>query len=270
MSNPTSNFGWVMPTATDLVTDLPADFAVFGQAVDTSMADLKGGTTGQVLAKASGTDMDFSWTAIDPLVILDAKGDLITATAADTPARLAVGANDTVLTADSTQSTGLKWAAPSGSYTLISTTNLSTATVTLSSIPQTYQDLVLVFRDIAPSADDTLRMRINAVTSSVYSPLRPSNGGGITCDQTHLASTIPIGSAATNAFLIYQFWNYSQSVANKSVLFNGTYYTSSTATTQVQLAYGGVASTEAISSLELTFSAGSTFSAGQVLLYGVK
>ena len=50
-----------MPTSTDLVTDLPADFAVFGQAVDTSMADLKGGTTGQVLSKATATDMDFTW-----------------------------------------------------------------------------------------------------------------------------------------------------------------------------------------------------------------
>ncbi|MED6191285.1 hypothetical protein PIB30_114745, partial [Stylosanthes scabra] len=63
MANPTTNFGWVMPTSTDLVTDLPADFAVFGQGVDTTLADLKGGTTGQVLSKASGTDMDFTWVA---------------------------------------------------------------------------------------------------------------------------------------------------------------------------------------------------------------
>lgn len=61
MSNPTANFGWVMPTNTDLVTDLPADFAVFGQGVDTTLADLKGGTTGQVLSKATSTDMDFTW-----------------------------------------------------------------------------------------------------------------------------------------------------------------------------------------------------------------
>jgi hypothetical protein len=52
-----------MPTATDLVTDLPADFEVFGQAVDTDFAGLLGGTTGQVLAKASGTDLDFVWSA---------------------------------------------------------------------------------------------------------------------------------------------------------------------------------------------------------------
>jgi hypothetical protein len=54
-----------MPTPTDLVTDLPADFEVFGQAVDTSMADLKGGTSGQILAKNSNTDMDFVWIAND-------------------------------------------------------------------------------------------------------------------------------------------------------------------------------------------------------------
>jgi hypothetical protein len=69
MTNPTSNFGWQMPTSTDLVTDLPADFEVFGQAVDTSLADLKGGTTGQVLAKASNTNMDFTWVEQDDTTI---------------------------------------------------------------------------------------------------------------------------------------------------------------------------------------------------------
>jgi len=65
MANPTTNFGWQMPTSTDLVTDLPADFEVFGQAVDTTFVDLKGGTTGQVLSKASNTDMDFTWVEQD-------------------------------------------------------------------------------------------------------------------------------------------------------------------------------------------------------------
>ena len=77
MSNPTTPFSWQMPTATDLVTDLPADFEVFGQAVATSMADLLGGTTGQILAKNSATDMDFVWIAND-------QGD-ITGITATTP-----------------------------------------------------------------------------------------------------------------------------------------------------------------------------------------
>jgi hypothetical protein len=66
MTNPTTPFSWQMPTSTDLVTDLPADFEVFGQAVATSMADLLGGTSGQILAKASNTDMDFTWTTANP------------------------------------------------------------------------------------------------------------------------------------------------------------------------------------------------------------
>ena len=69
MANPTTNFGWVMPTSTDLVTDLPADFAVFGQGVDTSLADLNGGTTGQVLSKASNTNLDFAWIEQDDTTI---------------------------------------------------------------------------------------------------------------------------------------------------------------------------------------------------------
>jgi hypothetical protein len=115
MANPTTNFGWQMPTSTDLVTDLPADFEVFGQAVDTALVDLKGGTTGQVLSKASNTNMDFTWVTTDDAnaiqnTIVDAKGDLISATGSDVPARLAVGANGETLVADSSTSTGLKWA----------------------------------------------------------------------------------------------------------------------------------------------------------------
>ena len=61
MANPTTNFGWVMPTTKSLVTNLPADFNTFGQGVDTSMAGLLGGTTGQILSKTSGTNMAFTW-----------------------------------------------------------------------------------------------------------------------------------------------------------------------------------------------------------------
>jgi len=165
MTNPTSNFGWQMPTSTDLVTDLPADFQVFGQAVDTSLADLKGGTSGQVLSKASNTDMDFTWVAQDDSnaiqnAIVDAKGDLISATAADTPARLAVGANGTVLTADSAESTGLKWAAaPTSGLNFIKSQTIGSAvssvTVT-SAFSSTYDNyLILIAYDTASAAGGT-------------------------------------------------------------------------------------------------------------------
>jgi hypothetical protein len=124
MATTTTNFGWDIPQSTDLVKDGATAIAALGQDIDTALVDLKGGTTGQVLAKASGTDLDFSWVAQDDSnaiqnAIVDAKGDLIGATAADTPARLAVGTNGQVLTADSTAATGLAWATPASGGTTI-------------------------------------------------------------------------------------------------------------------------------------------------------
>jgi hypothetical protein len=112
MANPTTYFGWVMPTSSSLVTNLPADFNTFGQGVDTSMQDLLGGTTGQVLSKTSNTNMDFTWVTPTDQTPLTTKGDLFTFSTVD--ARLGVGTNGQTLVADSTASTGLKWATPSG------------------------------------------------------------------------------------------------------------------------------------------------------------
>jgi len=61
----TTNFGWETPDDTDLVKDGAAAMRTLGSAIDTSLVDLKGGTSGQVLSKASGTDMDFTWIAQD-------------------------------------------------------------------------------------------------------------------------------------------------------------------------------------------------------------
>ena len=108
------NFGWLEPDNTDLVKNGALAIRTAVNAIDTSMAQLKGGTTGQVLSKTSNTDMAFTWVAQDDSnaiqnAIVDAKGDLIAATAADTPARLAVGADYAFLGALASESTGLKW-----------------------------------------------------------------------------------------------------------------------------------------------------------------
>jgi hypothetical protein len=156
----TTNFNWETPDDTDLVKDGAAAIRTLGSAIDTSLVDLKGGTTGQVLAKNSNTDMDFVW-ATDasgiPATIFDAKGDLIVASAADTAARLAVGTNGHVLTADSTATNGIKWAAAAGggkilqvvssvyeTNTTIASTSYTTTGLSASITPSSTNSKILV------------------------------------------------------------------------------------------------------------------------------
>ena len=146
MATTTPNFGWPVPTSTDLVKDGATAIEALGDSIDASLLDLKGGTTGQVLSKNSNTDMDFTWvtdaagditgvtagtgisgggtsgtvTVTNSMATaIDAKGDLVAGTAADTFARLAVGTNGQVLTADSAEATGLKWATTASGATLV-------------------------------------------------------------------------------------------------------------------------------------------------------
>ena len=114
MATTTTNFGWDIPQSTDLVKDGATAIAALGQDIDTALVDLKGGTTGQVLAKASNTDLDYSWVTQDDAnaiqnAQLTAKGALITAFSAGSPATLTVGNNGETLVADSSTSTGLRY-----------------------------------------------------------------------------------------------------------------------------------------------------------------
>jgi len=170
----TPNFNWATPDNTGLVKNGALDIRTLGNAIDASLVDLKGGTTGQVLTKASNTDMDFSWVADAtgiPATIVDAKGDLIAATAADTVSRLAVGTNGQVLTADSTAATGIKWASvASGGKVLqvVQDTLIGTFTTTSS----TMADVGLTV-SITPSAS-TSKVLVLVGIPNLYS----SNGSG--------------------------------------------------------------------------------------------
>lgn len=61
MATTTPNFGWAVPTSTDLVKDGAVAIETLGDSIDASLLDLKGGTSNQLLAKNSNTDMDFKW-----------------------------------------------------------------------------------------------------------------------------------------------------------------------------------------------------------------
>jgi hypothetical protein len=223
MTNPTNPFNWQMPTASDLVTDLPADFEVFGQAVATSMADLLGGTTGQVLSKASNTDMDFSWVAQDDSnaiqnAIVDAKGDLITATAADTPARLAVGTNGQTLVADSSTATGLKWATPAGGGKVLQVVYGSTTTYTTNT-SGTYTDTTL-----SASITPTLS------TSKVLVLVAQQGCGKISAVGAG-AMHLKLLRGSTDILLISDIISYTDSAVKNGGLQVSTAYLDSPATT---------------------------------------
>lgn len=73
MPTTTTNFGWTVPSDTDLVKDGAAAIRTALGGPDTSFVDLKGGTTGQVLSKNSNTDLDFTWTANDTQLTFNAQ-----------------------------------------------------------------------------------------------------------------------------------------------------------------------------------------------------
>jgi hypothetical protein len=255
MANPTTNYGFVLPTPTDLVTDLPADFEVALQGVDTQMK----------------TNAD----AAIAKTIVDAKGDLIAATAADTVSRLEVGANNTVLTADSTTATGLKWATPaSGGMTLISTTTLTGASITLSSIPQTYKNLVVVLRAYLPNTGNAqIRFRFNGETGSgSHASFETSSGNNNSSNLTWGSSAIITAgqSASTTQALSYvEVYDYTNTSTDKIARFTSI-GTDNSDTSKFTVNNGNAFynSTSAVSSIVLAPSSGN-FTSGTCLLYGV-
>jgi hypothetical protein len=200
---------------------------------------------------------------------LTTKGDLYTYSTAD--ARLGVGTNGQVLTADSAEATGLKWAAAGGGgLTLLSTTNLSGSSTTVSLIDQTYIHLYFLLENARGSSDSQLSIAINGDTTQAnyQSGLIRifSSTAQLNYDQRAIT-----GSGIDNVTQANQItgtiFNYT----------NATFHTITTAyaITADNPSFGsgmgvtGHNGTSAITSLAFSVGAGS-WSAGTVKIYGVK
>lgn len=137
------NFNWPEPDNTDLVKNGALAIRTAVDAIDSSMADLKGGTSGQVLKKNSNTDMDFIWSSDSAGMSnpMTTTGDTIYSSSGSTPARLGIGSTGQVLTVAG----GVpSWATPSSgaasfvgcaayNETGINTSNSTTTTMPLTS-----------------------------------------------------------------------------------------------------------------------------------------
>jgi hypothetical protein len=133
MATTTPNFGWPVPTSTDLVKDGATAIEALGDSIDASLLDLKGGTSGQVLAKNSNTDMDFVW-------VTDAAGDITGVTVTSpitgggTSGTVAIGYDakaGTTLGFNAQTGTTYTLVAADASNKLVTTSNGSPVTVTI-------------------------------------------------------------------------------------------------------------------------------------------
>ena len=218
-----------------------------------------------------------AWTAVggggsSPLTT---KGDLYGFSTVD--ARVPIGTNGHVLTADSTESLGLKWAAPAtgGGMTLLSTTSLTGASVTISTISQDYNTLVFDLEDVVPATDDVnLNIRLNGQTGSVYTELRSMDSSS---GASAVATSLKIITAAGNN--ANDFCNVRLSIPNytcafyKYALVTGVYGNQNSDASPPHHstigAIGAYLQTTAVSSITFFFASGN-FATGSVKLYGVK
>jgi hypothetical protein len=203
-----------------------------------------------------------------------AKGDLVAGSATNDAAVLGVGANGTVLTAASGETTGLQWATPSsGGMTLLSTTSLTGATTTISSISGSYVNLVAFIYGVTnATANGEFRIAVNgSTTGQIYTTRGWDNTGGSydTGEQsTYFKATAKLFTRtdATN-FIAVTFFDYASASHNKVISAFGRAVIPTIS--HVFNTWGSYNADTAITSLVFSNSGGN-LSTGTVLLYGEK
>jgi hypothetical protein len=199
----TTNYGWTTPDDTALVKDGAAAIRTLGTSIDSTLK----------------TQID----AQIPDSLLTTKGDLIAASGASTPARLGVGTNDYVLTADSTESTGMKWAAVSvpatgANWSLLSTTSLTAvSTVTITGISAAEQ-VLFAFTNASATSQAVFSANFNSDTGTNYSAF---GGYWITYASNFFNSFGATGGTSGTGISLFDMSTSAASNGSGYILING-------------------------------------------------
>jgi hypothetical protein len=271
MATTTPNFGWPVPTSTDLVKDGATAIEGLGDAIDASLLDLKGGTTNQVLAKNSNTDMDFKWVsdATGMTNPMTTTGDTIYSSSGSTPARLGIGTTGQVLTVAS----GIpSWATPSsgGGYTQIDSQTMTGSQINFNSIAGTYNKLVLVCQDFYGTVGgETLKIRFNNdSTASAYKTVGVFDGSSSSGTATSGWFTWNFtGGTNQSNFAVFQIENYSNTNSWKSGTISAAYNNGTS--DMADLTTVAWKNTSAITAINI-FISNTTMAGGTAILWGVK
>ena len=247
VANPTTNYGFVLPTPTDLVTDLPADFDVALQGVDTRLKALNPSTTLGDTEYASAT--------------------------ANTNTRLAIGTTGQVLTVAG----GVpSWATPAGAtdnFSLLNAggTALSGSTTSVTGISGMNTLYILVANASSTSSASFIDVYFNTDTTAANYDLYGWYLVTTPVGETAIgAGGFPIGRMANNAAsacsggILLQGCNSS---GKKLGLTSGAGNTGGGSNNSVQNYWGQYSSSSTISSVQVRTSGG-TFDGGTVYIYG--
>ena len=230
-----------MPTSASLVTNLPADFNTFGQAVDTSMAQLKGGTTGQILSKTSATDMAFTWITND-------VGDI---TAVNTTAPLTGGGTSGALTLSATTATTAATGVVQLSDSTSTTSSVLAATPTAVKAAYDLADAAIAKSTVTTAGDIIYRNatvparlgigtagQILKVNSGATAPEwgTPSAGGLTLISRTTFSN---VASQTIDSIFSSSYYNYL-------VIIDSIYAATSSDDLQMQMRYGSTTLTTGI------------------------